>query len=324
MWKYIIKRLLNMIPLLLGITFIAFMVFQLAPGDYFTKLELDPNISPELLQSMREDFALDKPPIVQYFIWLKQVVMGNMGLSFQYQIPVWDLIKSKLLNTFILSLAAVFVTWMLAIPFGVLSAVKQYQVADKMTAFVAFLGMSLPNFFLAFLMLYWVAQTGVLPVGGMEHPFHHMLSPWQKMMDVLNHLILPTFVLAMASLASLLRIMRGNMLEVLGAKYILAARAKGVAEHGVIFKHALRNAINPMITIFGYELANLFSGAALVEMILRWPGMGQLMLDAALNQDIYLIMGNLLMGSLLLLLGNLMADLLLARSDPRVRDEFRS
>ncbi len=322
MWTYIIKRILNMIPLVLGITFIAFMVFQLAPGDYFTKLSLDPNISPELLKQMRQQFALDKPAIVQYFIWLRQVIQGNLGLSFHYQVPVWDLIQSFLFNTFVLSISALFLTWALAIPLGIISAVRQYQMTDKIASFIAFLGMSLPNFFLAFLLLFFVSQTGILPVGGMTSPFHDLLSPWGKFVDLLRHLLLPTFVLAVGSLAGLMRIMRGNMLEVLGAKYILTARAKGVKERTVVLKHALRNAINPMITIFGYELSALFSGAALVEMILRWPGMGQLMLDAALNQDVYLIMGNLLMGSVLLLLGNLIADLMLAKSDPRVRDSI--
>lgn len=324
MLPYIIRRLLNMIPLIFGITFIAFMVFQLAPGDYFTKLSLDPNMSPELLQKMRSEFALDKPALVQYLIWLKQIFSGNLGLSFHYQIPVWDLIKSFLLNTFILSLSALIFTWFLALPLGVLSAVKQYKWPDKVTSFFAFLGMSLPNFFLAFLLLFLVSQTRILPSGGMKSPLYDLMGPGERILDVLMHLILPTVVLGLGSLAGLLRIMRGNMLEVLGAKYILTARAKGLPERVVVFKHAFRNAINPMITIFGYELSSLFSGAALVEMILRWPGLGQLMLDATLNQDIYLIMGNLLMGSLLLLLGNLIADILLALSDPRVRDEFKS
>ncbi len=323
MWKFIFKRLLHLIPLVLGITFVAFMVFQLAPGDYFTKMTLDPNISPELLQKMRKDFALDKPALVQYFIWLQQIFQGNLGLSLHYQIPVWTLIRSFLWNTFLLSFAALVLTWFLAIPLGIISAVRQYQWPDKVTGFIAFLGMSLPNFFLAFLLLFFVSQTKILPTGGMASPVHELLSPWQKIMDVGHHLILPAVVLTVGSLAGLLRIMRSNMLEVLGARYIVTARAKGLPERVVIFKHALRNAINPMVTIFGYELSSLFSGAALVEMILRWPGMGQLMLEATLNQDIYLIMGNLLMGSVLLLLGNLIADILLAYVDPRVREEMR-
>jgi peptide/nickel transport system permease protein len=212
-------------------------------------------------------------------------------------------------------------SWCLAIPIGIYSAVHPYSRMDKMFSFCAFFGMSVPGFFLAFLLLYVASVTGWFPIGGLQSINYDTLSLFEKVWDRVHHLMIPTLVLGTGSMAGLVRLMRGNMLETLRAEFVTTARAKGLAEQVVIYKHALRNAINPFITIFGYQLSTLFSGAAITEIITAWPGLGRLMLDAVISQDLFLVMGNLLMGSVLLIVGNLSADILLAVSDPRIRHE---
>ena len=319
MLKFISRRLLHMIPLVFGITLLSFLILNLAPGDYFNQLALNPEISPETLEQMRQEFGLDKPVMVQYFKWLQGVLTFNFGYSIHFKVPVVVLIKQRMMNTLILSITAMIFCWILSVPIGVYCAVRQYSIGDKIFSILAFLGIAIPNFFLAFLLIYWAAATGKFPTGGMTSVSYETLSFGMRLVDRLKHLIIPTVVLGTAGMAGLTRLMRGNLLENLRAPYVIAARARGLAERKVIFKHALRNAINPMITIFGYELSALFSAAALTEIITSWPGLGKLMLDAARSQDIYLVMGALLMSSVLLILGNLVADILLAMSDPRIR-----
>lgn len=342
-----------MIPLLLGISLISFWIMQLAPGDYFSTMELNPEISRETLDRMREEFHLDKPAFFvsvdtddgwnigfhwdnQYVNWLLEVIAPefdtlagipiirprlNFGYSFKYHVPIIELIAERLWNTLQLSVAAILLSWILAIPIGIYSAVHPYTRADKMFSFCAFFGMSVPGFFLAFLLLYVAAVTGWFPIGGLQSIDYDTLSPLAQIWDRLHHLMIPTLVLGTGSMAGLVRLMRGNMLETMRAEFVTTARAKGLAEQVVIYKHALRNAINPFITIFGYQLSTVFSGAAITEIITAWPGLGRLMLDAVISQDLFLVMGNLLMGSVLLVLGNLTADILLALSDPRIRHE---
>ncbi len=319
MFHYIIRRLLQLIPLLIGMTFLCFLVIQLAPGDYFDQMRMNPQISEQTLNQMRAQFNLDKPWYIQYFSWLKNILHGNMGYSFAYHTPVSFLIKVRLWNTFILGLTALIISWGIAIPIGILCSVKQYSFSDKFFSFFAYIGMSLPSFFISFLFLYFASVTGWLPTGGMTSASYDSFSFMGKILDVMYHLIIPATALGIGSIASLSRIMRSNMLENLHAQFVIAARAKGLQEKTIIWKHVMRNSINPMITLFGYELPALLGGAALIEIICAWPGLGRLMLDAVLQQDIFLIMGDILMGGVLLILGNLLADVLLAISDPRIR-----
>lgn len=319
MIKYIIRRLLHAIPLLLGITLISFFIMQLAPGDYFTKLQLNPEISKQTLEQLRIKFGFDKPLIVQYIKWLWGILHFDFGTSLVYQIPVAVLIKERLLNTLLLSLTSLLVIWIISIPLGIWCATHQYKWSDQLLSGISFIGISLPTFFFAFILLYLASTTGLFPTGGMIDLGHNEYSIWGKFMDYAKHLIIPVTVLTLASIAGMLRIMRSNMLDELHLPYITMARAKGLSEKTTIYKHALRNAINPMITIFGYELSALLSGAALTEIILSWPGLGRLILDALLQQDLYLVMASLLVSSILLILGNLIADILLAWVDPRIR-----
>jgi peptide/nickel transport system permease protein len=319
MTAYILRRFLISFPLLLAMSFITFMFIQLAPGDYFDTLRMNPLISPEIIELYRKEYHLDKHPIVQYLHWLANLLSGDLGYSFTWKKPVVKVIGERVLNTLILSLSSILFTWMVAIPVGIYTAVHQYRWGDRIFSALSFIGMSIPNFFFALLLLFFASVTGILPIGGMQSVDYEGLSFFEKVIDRLRHLIIPTIVIGTASIAALQRLMRGNMLEVLRAQYVLMARAKGLPENRIIYHHALRNAINPMITIFGYELSGLLSGAALTEIICGWPGLGSLMLEAVRAQDLFLVMGSMLFGGLLLIMGNLVADILLAWVDPRIR-----
>ncbi len=319
MLRYVVRRFLHMIPLLIGISFISFFIIQLAPGDFLTQQALNPQVSAERIAQERARFGLDQPIYLQYLIWLKNILHLDFGYSFAYRLPVFTLIKSRLYNTFILSLSAMIFTWVLSIPLGILSAVKQYSWLDKLISVFAFLGLAIPNFFFALLLLYMAMKTGWFPVGGMYSINYESLSLGGKIWDRIYYLILPTIVLGTAGMAGLVRQMRGNLLDYLKADFIITARAKGLSERVVILKHAVRNAVNPLITLFGFALPGLLSGAALTEIVMSWPGLGRLMLEAVLKMDLYLVMGSLIMGALLLILGNLVADLMLVWVDPRIR-----
>jgi peptide/nickel transport system permease protein len=321
MIRYILKRVVIAVLLLLVMSFCTFMLMRLTPGNFIDTLRLDPQISQDTLLHYTKLYQLDKPPVVQYLYWLKGFCRGEFGYSFYYNIPVATLIASRLLNTFILSFAAFLFTWLVAIPLGTWAALRRGRMTDHVIQFVSYVLLSLPSFFIAMMLLFWASRSGWLPLGGMQSPEYDTMSGIEQVFDVLRHLIIPTIALSLGSIAALARIMRGNMLEVLGRQYILTARAKGLSETRVIYVHALRNAINPLLTLLGYELAGLLSGAALIEIITSWPGLGSLMLTAVRAKDIYLVMASMMMGGVLFVAGNLIADILLSMADPRIKDE---
>ena len=324
MIRYIARRLILLGPLLVGITFVSWAAIQLAPGsgDYFQSLVLQyPQISPQTIAALRARFGMDQPPWVQYLRWLWRIVHLDFGLSFSYQVPVTWLIGTRALNTLLLSISSLIVAWAIAIPLGIYSAVHQYSVTDGLISAGAFMAISIPSFFSALLLLYAAFWTHLLPLQGLTSVNYDMLSPLGKLLDVGWHLILPTIALGVFSVGGLMRYMRTNLLDVLRADYVKTARAKGVPERRVILRHAVRNAINPLVTLFGFELGGLLSGAAFVENILGYPGLGRLILEALQRKDIFVVMGSLLLGSVLLILGNLIADILLAYVDPRIRYE---
>jgi peptide/nickel transport system permease protein len=321
MTRFILKRILVAVPLLLVISFLTFVLIQLAPGNFFDTLRMDPQISESTIAHYEQLYHLNAPVLAQYGYWLKSLLRLDLGYSFFYNIPVSKIILSRLLNTLILSLAGLLVTWLVAIPIGIIAAVNRNRFLDRLFSFFSFVALSLPNFFLAFLLLYLASHLKILPLGGMHSASFDDLNWAQKILDLGKHLVIPTLVISVAAIAGLQRLMRGNLLEVLRQQYILAARAKGLPENRVIYRHALRNAINPMVTIFGYHLSDLLSGEALVEIICNWPGLGTVMLTAVRAQDLYLVMASMLMGGVLLLAGNLLADILLAYFDPRIRYE---
>ena len=319
MWKFVLKRFLIAIPMLLAISLLTFVLMRLTPGNFFDTMRLDPRFSEETIKRYESLYQLDKPVLVQYFSWLKNLLHGNLGFSFYFNVPVSKVIGGRLWNTFVLSLASFLFTWALAIPIGIWAALHRNRFVDQTIQFISYVFLSLPSFFLAMILLYWASQAGALPLGGMHSPDYENLSWGARLVDALKHLIIPTLALSIGSIAGLQKIMRGNMLEVLGQKYILAARAKGLPENRVIYVHALRNAINPLITLLGYEFSGLLSGAALIEIICSWPGLGALMLTAVRSKDLYLVMASMMMGSILFMIGNLLADIALAKADPRIR-----
>ena len=307
-----------MIPLIIGITFISFCAMSLVPGNFVSNLAMDPRISPAVLKQMEAQFGLDQPLLVRYFRWLWEVVHFNLGVSLAYRVDVTSLIASRALNTVILSLASMLFSWALAIPIGIIVAVRQNSILDRVLSFLSFLGMSVPAFFLAFLAMDFALRTGWFPVGGSFAPDYANLDSWSKIADRINHLILPAAVLGLAGMASLMRLMRSQILEIKNAEFVRTARAKGLPERVVLYKHVLRNALNPFVTMAGYALADLLSGAALVETVMNLQGLGLLLLGAVRSLDVPLVMGSVLMGTVLLLIGNLLADLALVVVDPRV------
>ena len=319
MKRFIFRRLLQLLPLLLAVTIISFGVMQLAPGDYLDTLRGQPTIRPETIAKLRTDFGLDQPLYVQYGRWLWNAVHGDFGYSFTYKIEAATLIKQRLYYTFILSLWATILAWVVAIPLGVYVARHRNGFADRFANFIAFAGISLPSFFVALLAMKFAAENGYFPVGGATSIGYEAMSWFDKVKDTGWHLILPVLVLGTRGVAGLMRQMRGNTLEVLSENYILAARARGLSERKVVWKHAVRNSINPLITLFGYELAGLLAGAALVENVMAWPGLGRLLLESVQNSDLYVAMASFVMGTVLLIFGNLIADILLAMTDPRIK-----
>ncbi|MBF0619112.1 MAG: ABC transporter permease [Candidatus Omnitrophica bacterium] len=321
MTQFILKRLLISIFLLIVMSFMTFMLMRMTPGNYLDTLRLNPQISEETLNHYEKLYGLSQPVLVQYGRWLSNFARGEFGFSFYYNVPVTHVIGGRLWNTFILSFSAFLLTWLVAIPLGTWAALNRNRGTDRLVQFLSYVLLSLPGFFVAMILLYWASRTGVLPLGGMESPDHGSMGFWARGWDTFRHLIIPAVALSLGSIAGLQKIMRGNMLEVLGKQYILAARAKGLPEQRVIYTHALRNAINPLITLLGYEFAGLLSGAALMEIVMSWPGLGMLMLTAVRSKDIYLVMASMMMGGIMFLVGNLLADILLAKADPRIRLE---
>ncbi len=321
MKTYILKRLMHMIPLLIGITFFSFLIISIAPGDYLTAMSNNPQVTAETIEGLRAKFGLDQPWYIQYLKWLWNAMHLDFGYSFANQVPVFSLIGERMLNTLLLALSAALFAWCLSIPLGIISAVRQNTWVDRSASFVSFIGLSIPEVFFALLMVLFASKTGWFPVGGMKSIDFEFMSYPHQILDLIHHLILPTIVLGSISMAGRMRQMRANLLDTLLQDYIQTARAKGLSERIVIYKHALRNAINPLITLFGFTLAHLLSGAFLVEVVMSWPGLGRLTLDALFSRDLYLVMGSLLMASVLLILGNLAADIMLAMVDPRIRYE---
>ena len=317
-FKYVIKRILQVIPLLVIVSLISFFIIRLSPVDPLAELRLNPSISQETLEKEIKRLNLDKPIYVQYISWAKSFIKGDLGYTSAGE-KVSVKLKERIPNTLLLTLVVIFMTWSAGIPLGILSAVKKETALDRALTVLSSIGMAIPSFFFAILMLIFAVKTGWFPVGGLTSYNFNEMSLAGKILDISKHLVLPAAVLFTISLSGLQRQMRANMLEVMDSDYVKFARAKGLSEWKVLFKHALRNAINPMITLLGFEFAGLLSGAALTEYVFQYPGLGRLILEAVLKSDINLVMSSLMMGTIMLILGNLIADILLMITDPRVR-----
>ena len=277
----------------------------------------NPSISQAAIDAEYRRLGLDKPNHEQYFIWLSNVMRGNLGMSSTGG-QVADRLAAHAGNTLLLNVITLICTWAIALPAGVYAAVHRGRLLDKFFGLLTSIGMSMPAFLLAFLMLMVALATKLLPIGGMTSADFAQKDALGQMLDIAHHLVIPVTVLTFVSLASIQRQARSNLLDVLRADYVRTARAKGLPENRVIYKHALRNAVNPLITLLGFEFAALLSGAAITEMILSYPGLGRLTLEAVQTQDINLVMASLMLGAVMLVAGNLFADLLLKLTDPRI------
>lgn len=322
MIRYLSKRLLMMIPLLLGITLISFVVIHLAPGEPTDlQTDLNPQASVEAKERLRAQYDLDKPLPVQYGKWLGRLVRLDFGDSFsQDHRPVLDKIVERMPITILINVLSIGLILAAAVPIGILSAVRRNSLFDQATTVFVFLGFATPSFWLALLLMDFLGvRLGLFPIAGIKSLGHDYLSLGGRIWDIAHHLILPVFVSAFGGLAGFSRYMRSTMLDVIRQDYILTARAKGLSERVVISKHALRNALLPVITILGLSVPGLIGGSVIFETIFAIPGMGKLFYDGVMMRDYPLIMGILVIGAGLTLLGNLLADLGYALADPRIR-----
>lgn len=311
-----------MVPVLLGITIISFSVMKMAPGDPISLMtDLNPNMNEEAIKRIRAHYGLDEPWHMQYLKWLKNMMVLDFGRSFASDNrPVLDKIAERIPITLLINVLSMFFILAAAIPLGVISAVKQDSWFDRGASLFVFIGFAVPTFWLALLlMILFGVKLEWLPISGFRSLNYASLTPFQQVVDVSKHLILPIFVSAFGGLAGMSRYMRSNMLEVIRQDYITTARAKGLTERAVIFRHALRNALLPVITILGLSVPGLIGGSVIFETIFAIPGMGQLFYQSVMMRDYPTIMGILVIGAVLTLLGNLLADLLYSWADPRIR-----
>ena len=270
---YVIKRIIQTIPLLLMVSFISFFLIRLAPVDPLAELKLNPSITQETLNYETKRLGLDKPIIVQYGLWLKSFAKGDMGYCVTGE-KVSDKLMERIPNTLLLTGCVILCTWLTGIPLGIIAALNRKKPIDRILTILSSIGMAIPSFFFALLLLIFAVKTGWFPTGGLTSYNYSEMTKIEKVADIIHHLILPVIVLFTISLSGLQRQMRGNLLDVLQADYVKFARAKGLSETKVVYKHALRNAINPMVTLLGFEFASLLSGAALTEYVFQYPGIG--------------------------------------------------
>jgi peptide/nickel transport system permease protein len=322
MLQYIAKRFIFMAPMLVGITIICFAVMHLAPGSPTDlQTQMNPRASAEAQARLRAMYNLDKPLYHQYWIWVKKLAVLDLGQSFSTDHrPVADKVLERLPVTILLNCLSLILILVIAIPIGVLSAVHQNSLFDKLTSIFVFIGFAVPTFWLALLlMILFGVQLGWLPISGIRSLNYEYLPAGAASWDLIKHLILPVILSAFGGLAGLSRYMRSNMLEVIRQDYIMTARAKGLSERAVIYKHALRNALLPVITILGLSIPGLIGGSVIFETIFAIPGMGQLFYMSVMARDYPVVMGILFIGAVLTLLGNLIADVAYAVADPRIR-----
>jgi peptide/nickel transport system permease protein len=321
MFIYIIKRMFLMVPILLGITVLSFGIMRLAPGGPAeAQMEFSAKASAEARERLRKLYGADQPFYKQYATWLKKFVTLDFGEAFADGRKVKRKILERLPITLTINLLSLGLVLLIAIPIGIMSATRQYSLIDRFTTVFVFVGFSTPSFWLALLLIYMLGvQWGVLPISGIQSLDTTGLTLWGKLSDWAWHLIMPVFVSAFGGLAGFSRYVRNNMLEVLRQDYIRTARAKGLPENKVIYKHALRNALMPVITILGLSLPGIIGGSVIMETVFGIPGMGQLLYQAVFSRDYNLAMGILVPAAFLTMLGNFLADIAYAFTDPRVR-----
>lgn len=318
-YKLIARRAIGIIPLLLAVALGSFLLARIAPGDFLSDLGANPQLSGETIATLRRQYGLDRPWYVQFFYWLVGVMRGDFGYSFACNCPVSSLLMERVINTATLAAAGLLIALVAALPLGILASGIRSRRVDHTLSLLSSLSLALPSFLLALLALLMAARTGWFPIGGVHSLDSEKFSARQQLADFLHHLILPAAVLAIRQMPGYLRQLRAGLADSLLQDYIVVARAKGLPESHVLFKHAFRNALNPIITMLGNSIGSLLSGAFIVEAIMSWPGLGSLAVNALLSRDLNVLVACLLFAAVLLALGNLLADLLLLAADPRLR-----
>jgi len=327
MIAYIVKRILGMIPTLIIISIITFIIIQLPPGDFVTTAQAEiaasgGGMDASAVEAMRIRYGLDQPMLVQYWRWVSGFPRGDFGYSLEWSAPVWDIIAGRLGWTLLLSGLALVFMWLVSIPIGIYSARNQYSLGDNVFSFLGFLGLSVPDFMLSLMWLVFATMMLGISASGLYSP-QMVDAPWSfaKFLNLLNHLWPPVVIMGVVGTAELIRIMRGNLLDILNQQYVTTARSKGLEEKVVVQKYAVRMAINPMISVLGMQIPKMISSSIIVGFVLSIPTVGPIFLRALITQDMYLAGTILLLMTVMLLIGNFLADIALAWVDPRIRFE---
>ena len=319
--RYLAVRFLQGALLLLGVSLLSFAFLELAPGDFFQEMRLNPQISADTVARLRAQYGIDRPLPVRYGRWLASAVRGDFGFSFAYGSPVAPLLLVRARNTLLLTGSATLLAWAVALPLGAFCAARPGSGLDRVCSLMTSTLLAIPELLLALCFLALGIRTGWFPAGGMVSPRFEDFNGWQQGRDLLWHLVLPVVVLVLGSLPVLLRHVRAAMLEVLDSPFIRAALGHGISRRRILFFHALPVAVNPLVSLFAFSLAALLSGSLLTEVIMSWPGLGPLLLEAVLARDVYVVVGAVTFSTLFLVAGMAIGDLLLFAGDPRIRSE---
>jgi peptide/nickel transport system permease protein len=321
MIRYFARRILYSLLLLVSVSVLSFALVDLAPGDFFETLRLNPHISASTISALRSQHGIDRPLATKYLLWLRSIFRGEWGFSIAYDSPAAPIIGVRARNTLLLTGTATLFAWLIAIPFGIWSAARQGKGPDFVLRGMICALLAIPDLVLALLLLICAVRSGYFPAGGMVSLDFSQMSTWTKCRDIASHLFLPSLCLTAGSLPLLLSHVRTAIAEVLQSPFITAARGYGIPVGRLLFHHALPAAANPLISLFGFSIGILLSSSLLIEVIFGWPGLGQLLLEAILQRDFYLVIDVAMLATIFLITGNLLADMLLYASDPRIRAE---
>jgi len=319
--RYLLRRLGHALLLLAGVSVLTFLFTALAPGTYFDEMRMNPQIAPETIAALRAQYGLDKPLPLRYASWLSSLVHGEMGFSFAYNSPVAPLLLVRAGNTLLLTITSTLLAWAIALPLGTWSAERMGRLPDRLLSWGTAMLLVIPDLALALGLLVLAVRSGWFPTGGMASVGFETLSPFNKLRDVALHMILPVTALVLSTLPLLFRHVRAAIADILDAPFLLAALGHGIPKRTLLYRYALPAAANPLISLFGFSIGMLLSGSLLIEVVMSWPGLGPLLLEAILARDLYVVIGGILFSTFFLVGGNLFADLLLYWADPRIRTE---
>ena len=319
--RYLLRRLGHALLLLAGVSVLTFLFTALAPGTYFDEMRMNPQIAPETIAALRAQYGLDKPLPLRYASWLSSLVHGEMGFSFAYNSPVAPLLLVRARNTLLLTITSTLLAWAIALPLGTWSAERIGRLPDRLLSWGTAMLLVIPDLALALGLLVLAVRSGWFPTGGMASVGFETLSPFNKLRDVALHMILPVTALVLSTLPLLFRHVRAAIADILDAPFLLAALGHGIPKRTLLYRYALPAAANPLISLFGFSIGMLLSGSLLIEVVMSWPGLGPLLLEAILARDLYVVIGGILFSTFFLVGGNLFADLLLYWADPRIRTE---